>query len=230
MRENPVDVDFFHLRLRVAADCPFLLGIPLVVLCSRWMKIPDAMFGYLQIATTPVLYVPLVREGRGRLFSVQPPSPRARVGTLRPSSSHTPTRMSPRPPPSHGRDVCVCTHWQSFKTALLRELVLWTARPFAPNDRVYTLLARPCEWLLSAPPPPGSPPTTPGYMATTNEILGPRTWVFEGSFIDTFNLNSKNPRSCSPRGHGEQIGTVHSSSRTPRGSKLESAAQATTVA
>ena len=109
MRENPVDVDFFHLRLRVAADCPFLLGIPLVVLCSRWMKIPDAMFGYLQIATTPVLYVPLVREGRGRLFSVQPPSPRARVGTLRPSSSHTPTRMSPPPAPITWSG-CVCVH------------------------------------------------------------------------------------------------------------------------
>jgi hypothetical protein len=61
MTRNAIDIDFYKLRLMVTEDCPYLLSLPLVVLCHSWMKIPDAMVGYLQIATSPVLYIPLVR-------------------------------------------------------------------------------------------------------------------------------------------------------------------------
>jgi hypothetical protein len=82
MTDDGVDVDFYKLRISVTQDCPYLLSLPLVVLCHSWMKIPDAMVGYLQISSSPVMYIPLVRDALSsatesvyvRVFKLMPPS------------------------------------------------------------------------------------------------------------------------------------------------------------
>jgi hypothetical protein len=60
MTGNGVDVDFSKTQIHVRADCEYLLRLPNVTLCARWSKITDSMRGYLQIASTPIMYAPLV--------------------------------------------------------------------------------------------------------------------------------------------------------------------------
>ena len=60
MTEMAVDIDFAKVQVHVRADCQYLLRLPAVMLCNRWSKITDSMRGYLQIASTPIMYAPLV--------------------------------------------------------------------------------------------------------------------------------------------------------------------------
>jgi len=129
MTANAIDVDFYKLQIMVTRKCPYLRSLPLVVLCHSWMKIPDAMAGYLQISSSPVLYVPLVctslfgEGGEKRVWRWRPPPPPPSLADIPAGGGFTAIAASGpdprRPPPPgitgtitvmflHGTSPCPC--------------------------------------------------------------------------------------------------------------------------
>jgi hypothetical protein len=61
MTDDGVDVDFYKLRISVTQDCPYLLSLPLVVLCPRTRTDQEVVrvtaYASLLVRTTPSLFV-----------------------------------------------------------------------------------------------------------------------------------------------------------------------------
>ena len=60
LERDGVDVDFFRVQVDVRASSPYLNSLSSVALCSRWAPISDAMQGYLQVASSPMMYTRMV--------------------------------------------------------------------------------------------------------------------------------------------------------------------------
>ena len=151
LERDAVDVDYYRLQLDVRPTSPYLNNLTNVVLCSRWTAIPDAMQGYLQVASNPMMYTRMVGLQRlvGFRSSALPSSPPARDST--PPSPCTCSRgtragfqQGSSTCASRGTESSFCMRAQAFKKPLLHALSRWAAKPFAPHNRCYILLAREC--------------------------------------------------------------------------------------
>ena len=138
LERDGVDVDFYKVQVDVHASSPYLNKLTSVELCSRWTQVADAMQPerYLQVATSPIMYTNVVSFLCITVGVENCPSPKHDAQRVLVTCVQAYNVVSLRALSHH--------LLQAFKKPLLHALSRWAAKPFAPHNRNYILIAREC--------------------------------------------------------------------------------------